>query len=296
MGHQKEKRYAKVLRNTGIISSPLFHEIIYFGIILRSFMQEDLCDEAQNEKDLDELCKNEKHHTQLKEETLSHREGCQKTRRKQKWSKSRRFKFKINPEEQFGSCLTWLRTTSKKGKAEIIQRDSTESKPEKLQRTSKHRMLERVWDPILVPGSPKRISHFFLNAPIIEEDTTNYKRARGVNNGVNQSSLDYLFGSGESPSAVAATMGTTTTTTTTTTTDGTGGRPVTTTTTTVTENKKIPAGVRGSPNNYFRSEGQNCGNFLTERPSTKVHAAPGGGSSLGYLFGGPSSSAESAKK
>ncbi|CAF2126027.1 unnamed protein product [Brassica napus] len=121
-------------------------------------------------------------------------------------------------------------------------------------------------------------------------------KARGVNNGVNQSSLDYLFGSGESPSAVAATMGTTTTTTTTTTTDGTGGRPVTTTTTTVTENKKIPAGVRGSPNNYFRSEGQNCGNFLTERPSTKVHAAPGGGSSLGYLFGGPSASADSAKK
>ncbi|XP_009104314.1 proline iminopeptidase [Brassica rapa] len=27
-----------------------------------------------------------------------------------------------------------------------------------------HYMLERVWDPILVPGSPKRISHFFLNA------------------------------------------------------------------------------------------------------------------------------------
>ncbi|KAL0805917.1 hypothetical protein Bca101_098408 [Brassica carinata] len=27
-----------------------------------------------------------------------------------------------------------------------------------------HYMLERVWDPILVPGTPKRISHFFLNA------------------------------------------------------------------------------------------------------------------------------------
>lgn len=26
-----------------------------------------------------------------------------------------------------------------------------------------------------------------------------------------------------------------------------------------------------------------------DRPSTKVHAAPGGGSSLGYLFGGGSS-------
>uniref|UniRef100_A0A1J3KA11 Protein SPIRAL1-like 3 n=1 Tax=Noccaea caerulescens TaxID=107243 RepID=A0A1J3KA11_NOCCA len=120
-------------------------------------------------------------------------------------------------------------------------------------------------------------------------------KARGVNNGVNQSSLGYLFGSGESPSAAAGAMGTTTTTTTTTTTDGTGGRPITTTTTTVTDNKKTPAGVRGSPNNYFRSEGQNCGNFLTERPSTKVHAAPGGGSSLGYLFGG-SNAADSGKK
>ncbi|KAF2577958.1 hypothetical protein F2Q68_00005831 [Brassica cretica] len=26
-----------------------------------------------------------------------------------------------------------------------------------------HYMLERVWEPILVPGSPTRISHFFLN-------------------------------------------------------------------------------------------------------------------------------------
>ncbi|XP_071711584.1 protein SPIRAL1-like 3 [Rutidosis leptorrhynchoides] len=50
---------------------------------------------------------------------------------------------------------------------------------------------------------------------------------------------------------------------------------------------KIPAGVQGSQaNNYFRAEGQNTGNFLTDRPSTKVHAAPGGGSSLDYLFGG----------
>lgn len=32
-----------------------------------------------------------------------------------------------------------------------------------------------------------------------------------------------------------------------------------------------------------------CGFGKQERPSTKVHAAPGGGSSLGYLFGsGPS--------
>ncbi|KAG8097450.1 hypothetical protein GUJ93_ZPchr0013g37415 [Zizania palustris] len=52
--------------------------------------------------------------------------------------------------------------------------------------------------------------------------------------------------------------------------------------------KQIPAGIQGSRtnNNYHRSDGQNTGNFLTDRPSTKVHAAPGGGSSLGYLFGG----------
>ncbi|KAG0608793.1 hypothetical protein M758_8G133000 [Ceratodon purpureus] len=41
-----------------------------------------------------------------------------------------------------------------------------------------------------------------------------------------------------------------------------------------------------SSNNYHRADGQNTGNFITDRPSTKVHAAPGGGSSLGYLFGG----------
>lgn len=52
--------------------------------------------------------------------------------------------------------------------------------------------------------------------------------------------------------------------------------------------KQIPAGIQGSRsnNNYHRADGQNTGNFLTDRPSTKVHAAPGGGSSLGYLFGG----------
>ncbi|CAM0873597.1 unnamed protein product [Alopecurus aequalis] len=51
--------------------------------------------------------------------------------------------------------------------------------------------------------------------------------------------------------------------------------------------KQIPAGIPGSQtNNYQRADGQNTGNFLTDRPSTKVHAAPGGKSSLDYLFGG----------
>nr|XP_043615280.1 protein SPIRAL1-like 2 [Erigeron canadensis] len=39
-------------------------------------------------------------------------------------------------------------------------------------------------------------------------------------------------------------------------------------------------------NNYPRENGQNRGNFVTNRSSTKVNYAPGGSSSLGYLFGG----------
>ncbi|PRQ53351.1 hypothetical protein RchiOBHm_Chr2g0165561 [Rosa chinensis] len=51
--------------------------------------------------------------------------------------------------------------------------------------------------------------------------------------------------------------------------------------------KNVPAGIQSNPtNNYLRLDGQNCGNFITDRPSRKVHSAPGGGSSLGYLFGG----------
>ncbi|EEF51236.1 protein SPIRAL1-like 5 [Ricinus communis] len=38
-------------------------------------------------------------------------------------------------------------------------------------------------------------------------------------------------------------------------------------------------------NNYHRAQGQNTGNFITDRPSTKVKSVPGGDSSLGYLFG-----------
>ncbi|CAN6847956.1 unnamed protein product, partial [Brassica oleracea] len=102
-------------------------------------------------------------------------------------------------------------------------------------------------------------------------------KARGVNSGAGESSLGYLFGSGESVSK--PNMPTTATTTTPTTTTGDKAK------TEEEKKKQMSAGVRGSPNNYIRTEGQNCGNFLTERPSTKVHAAPGGGSSLGYLFG-----------
>ncbi|KAL0647841.1 hypothetical protein Bca4012_046132 [Brassica carinata] len=121
-------------------------------------------------------------------------------------------------------------------------------------------------------------------------------KARGINSGGGESSLDYLFGSGESVSKPTKPAVNTSFTTT----NGAGGRLTTTTTTnTITgdknkteeeKKKEMSAGVRGSPNNYLRTEGQNCGNFLTDRPSTKVHAAPGGGSSLGYLFGSGSGS------
>jgi protein SPIRAL1 and related proteins len=35
-----------------------------------------------------------------------------------------------------------------------------------------------------------------------------------------------------------------------------------------------------SDNNYSRPSGQNVGNFLTDKPSSRVLAPPGGGSSL----------------
>ncbi|KAI5655435.1 hypothetical protein M9H77_32622 [Catharanthus roseus] len=52
-----------------------------------------------------------------------------------------------------------------------------------------------------------------------------------------------------------------------------------------------PNNHRSEPNNknasndYRRPQGQNSGNIITGRPSTKVKSVPGGDSSLGYLFG-----------
>ncbi|XP_042034933.1 protein SPIRAL1-like 1 [Salvia splendens] len=117
---------------------------------------------------------------------------------------------------------------------------------------------------------------------------------RGVSSGGGQSSLGYLFGGNEAPAPRPAATSV--------------EAPAPTRNSAPTRNaappatavkpsaaapsggdapKQIPAGIQGSQtnNNYFRADGQNTGNFLTDRPSTKVHAAPGGGSSLGYLFG-----------
>ncbi|XP_051146031.1 protein SPIRAL1-like 1 [Andrographis paniculata] len=110
---------------------------------------------------------------------------------------------------------------------------------------------------------------------------------RGVSSGGGQSSLGYLFGSDESPKPAEKKP-----------VDGAGeSRQVTkepspkpnAVAQPVDISKQIPAGIHSSTtNNYVRADGQTTCNFITDRPSTKVHAAPGGDSSLGYLFGGGS--------
>ena len=110
-------------------------------------------------------------------------------------------------------------------------------------------------------------------------------RGRGVSSGGGQSSLGYLFGGGGGETAPAAKPKPATAAETET--SPTPVKKAAAATSAAEKMKEIPAGIQSTQaNNYFRAQGQNCGNFLTDRPSTKVHAAPGGGSSLGYLFGG----------
>ncbi|OAY56928.1 protein SPIRAL1-like 3 [Manihot esculenta] len=102
---------------------------------------------------------------------------------------------------------------------------------------------------------------------------------RGVSAGGGQSSLGYLFSDGEitNNASAASTVRQSTNN------SPSQGPPVAS----PPIDKQNTAGTQGNlTNNYARADGQNCGNFITDRPSTKVHAAPGGGSSLGYLFGG----------
>ncbi|CAI0390737.1 unnamed protein product [Linum tenue] len=78
---------------------------------------------------------------------------------------------------------------------------------------------------------------------------------RGVSSGGGQSSLGYLFGSGESPKPVKASSLS-------------NAAPVEAETKPaappVDITKQIPAGINStSSNNYMRADGQNTGNFLT---------------------------------
>ncbi|KAL5826246.1 hypothetical protein ACOSQ4_018043 [Xanthoceras sorbifolium] len=104
---------------------------------------------------------------------------------------------------------------------------------------------------------------------------------RGVSAGGGQSSLGYLFGSGEAPKPASNDAPAVN--------NEPPSKPAAAPSPPVDITKQVPAGINStSSNNYMRADGQNTGNFITDRPSTKVHAAPGGGSSLGYLFGGGS--------
>lgn len=82
--------------------------------------------------------------------------------------------------------------------------------------------------------------------------------SRGGSAGGGQSSLGYLFGSGESPNpkpAVAPAAGA----------PHAGAPPPAEKAPAAKPdvNKQIPAGVTSQTNNYHRADGQNTGNFLT---------------------------------
>ncbi|KAG6745893.1 hypothetical protein POTOM_050403 [Populus tomentosa] len=82
---------------------------------------------------------------------------------------------------------------------------------------------------------------------------------RGVSSGGGQSSLGYLFGGGEAPAPPVPKP-----TNTNAETPQSSRLPVANEPGEVS--KQIPAGVPAKPNttnNYFRADGQNCGNFLT---------------------------------
>ena len=77
---------------------------------------------------------------------------------------------------------------------------------------------------------------------------------RGVSSGGGQSSLGYLFGSGEAPKSPPPAEN-----------EAPVQKPAT-----PSVDKQIPAGIQGSNvNNYFRAEGQNTGNFITVSKSSE---------------------------
>ncbi|GJT39630.1 SPIRAL1-like protein 1 [Tanacetum coccineum] len=128
---------------------------------------------------------------------------------------------------------------------------------------------------------------------------------RGVSSGGGQSSLGYLFGgdadsntqppppappAAENPSDAATTEPSQNSPEpasddkTTTVTEESSEKPPSESNYNVINRNPNAAVHDNMTNNYHRPDGQNCGNYITNRPSTKVHAAPGGNSSLGYLF------------
>ncbi|XP_058068846.1 uncharacterized protein LOC131218182 [Magnolia sinica] len=119
--------------------------------------------------------------------------------------------------------------------------------------------------------SPFRtISSLALQIRSEDREKKSDRMGRGVSSGGGQSSLGYLFGSGEAPKpspnhaepaqnpppppAAAAVAATTNI--------GSAQKPAAAQP--VDNAKQIPAGIHGNPaNNYFRADGQNSGNFIT---------------------------------
>ncbi|KAG2240309.1 hypothetical protein Bca4012_023301 [Brassica carinata] len=96
--------------------------------------------------------------------------------------------------------------------------------------------------------------------------------SRGGSFGGGQSSLGYLFGSdNEAPKSLPPAAPKPT--------------PPYGVDSTDEDNKSDQKPKMPNDNNYHRAQGQNSGNFVTDRPTTKVKSVPGGGSTLGYLFG-----------
>ncbi|RWR80910.1 protein SPIRAL1-like protein 5 [Cinnamomum micranthum f. kanehirae] len=95
--------------------------------------------------------------------------------------------------------------------------------------------------------------------------------SRGGSYGGGQSSLGYLFESDESQNPPPV--------------SGKKNQPPSDDKKDTQTSLVIPSPKQTVSNNYHRAQGQNTGNFITERPTTKVKSVPGGDSSLGYLFG-----------
>ncbi|XP_068651493.1 protein SPIRAL1-like 5 [Aristolochia californica] len=95
--------------------------------------------------------------------------------------------------------------------------------------------------------------------------------SKGGSYGGGQSSLGYLFGSEKSLSPPGITIK--------------ESKPPTGDLNSNLAPSTVPSPKQTSANNYYRAQGQNTGNFITDRPTTKVQSVPGGDSSLGYLFG-----------
>ena len=102
---------------------------------------------------------------------------------------------------------------------------------------------------------------FFGRVLLVNSDQV---MGRGVSSGGGQSSLGYLFGSGEAPKATTNNAEAPQNSGKVTSTEPSQKPTASASAPPVDASKQIPAGIPGNnANNYFRADGQNTGNFLT---------------------------------